>query len=407
MPICAAWRSRARSIRPGAGQLAEPAAHPASSHAGRPGESNEACAAPAILTALARRAYRRPVTAADVEPLLAFYREGAPRGVSTRASSARCSRLLISPEFLLRVEADPAGRAPEHAVSHQRCRAGVAAVVLPVEQHSRRGAARRWRSRQQLSDPAVLDRQVRRMIADPRVRRVRRATSPGSGCSCATSPPRFRCSRTFPDFDDTLRQAFRRETELFFESVVREDRSALDLLRADYTFLNERLARALRHAEREGQPLPPRDARRRTAARRPARPGQHSHGDVVSRSHVAGRARQVDSREPARHAAAAAAARCAAAQAAELCGEGALDARADRAASGNPACASCHAMMDPLGLALENFDARRQVARARRVRRRRSMLGRDAGRHEIRRRRPGCARHCSAPIASSRRSPRS
>ena len=64
----------------------------------------------------------------------------------------------------------------------------------------------------------------------------------------------------FPDFDDTLRQAFRRETELFFESIVREDRSALDLLRADYTFVNERLARALRHSERQGQPLPPRDA---------------------------------------------------------------------------------------------------------------------------------------------------
>ena len=64
----------------------------------------------------------------------------------------------------------------------------------------------------------------------------------------------------FPDFDDALRQSFRRETELFFDSIVREDRSVLDLLRADYTFVNERLARALRHSQRQGQPLPARHA---------------------------------------------------------------------------------------------------------------------------------------------------
>ena len=113
----------------------------------------------------------------------------------------------------------------------------------------------------------------------------------------------------FPDFDDTLRQAFRRETELFFESIVREDRSALDLLRADYTFLNERLAAHYGIPNVKGSrfrrvTLPP-DSR----ARRPARAGQHPDGDVISRSDVAGRARQVDPREPARHAAAAAAAR--------------------------------------------------------------------------------------------------
>ena len=67
--------------------------------------------------------------------------------------------------------------------------------------------------------------------------------------------------QSFPDFDDTLRQAFRRETELFFESIVREDRSALDLLRADYTFVNERLARHYGIPERQGQPLPPRQPR--------------------------------------------------------------------------------------------------------------------------------------------------
>ena len=72
-------------------------------------------------------------------------------------------------------------------------------------------------------------------------------------------------ARLFPDFDDNLRQAFRRETELFVESIVHEDRNVLDLLRADYTFLNERLAQALRHSQRLRQPLPARHARATTA----------------------------------------------------------------------------------------------------------------------------------------------
>ena len=140
----------------------------------------------------------------------------------------------------------------------------------------------------------------------------------------------------FPDFDDSLRQAFRRETELFFDSIVREDRSALDLLRADYTFLNERLARHYgipnvkgshfrRVALGEGQP-----------ARRPARAGQHSDGDVVSGPDVAGRARQVDSREPARHAAAAAAAQRRRPEADGRLRRRALDAAAHGAASREP-----------------------------------------------------------------------
>ena len=99
-----------------------------------------------------------------------------------------------------------------------------------------------WRSRARLSQPATLERQVKRMLADPQSEAL--VTNFASQWLylrnlAAASPD----ARQFPDFDDNLRQAFRRETELFFQSIVREDRSALDLLRADYTFVNERLAK--------------------------------------------------------------------------------------------------------------------------------------------------------------------
>ncbi len=94
-----------------------------------------------------------------------------------------------------------------------------------------------------LHEPAVLERQVRRMLADARSQRAGDQLRRRSGCTCATSTSITPDMRLFPDFDDNLRQAFRQETELFFDSILREDRSVLDLLRANYTFLNERLAK--------------------------------------------------------------------------------------------------------------------------------------------------------------------
>ena len=169
--------------------------------------------------------------------------------------------------------------------------------------------------------------------------------------------------RLFPDFDDNLRQAFRQETELFFESILREDRSVLDLLKADYTFLNERLAKHYGIPHVYGSRFRRVDARRRQPARRPAAPGQHPDGHLVRHAHVAGDPRQVGAREPARHAAAAAAARRAGAEGQHR--RGSLSVR-ERLAEhrSNAACASCHNLMDPVGFALENFDA---VGRWRRV----------------------------------------
>ena len=193
---------------------------------------------------LARRAYRRPVTAADVEPLLAFYREGRARADFDAGIERALSRLLVSPEFLFRVEARSAADAAPDApyrISDLELASRLSFFLwssIPddelldargAEAARRSGRARRsrcggcWPIR---AFDAFVE-QLRRAVAVPA--QPRRA-------SC-------RCSSVFPDFDDTLRQAFRRETELFFDSIVREDRSALDLLRADYTFLNERLAR--------------------------------------------------------------------------------------------------------------------------------------------------------------------
>ena len=110
--------------------------------------------------------------------------------------------------------------------------------------------------------------------------------------------------RLFPDFDDNLRQAFRQETELFFDSILREDRSVLDLLRADYTFLNERLAKHYGIPDVYGSRFRRVTLDDGSRARRPAAPGQHADGDLVRHADLAGAARQVGAREPARRAAA-------------------------------------------------------------------------------------------------------
>ena len=143
---------------------------------------------------------------------------------------------------------------------------------------------------------------------------ARDATSPRSGCTCAISTRSRPDMRLFPDFDDNLRQAFRRETELFVESVLREDRSVLDLLNANYTFVNERLAKHYGIPHVYGSRFRRVTLDRRQLARRTASPGQHPDGHVVRDPDVAGPARQMDARQPSWRAAAASAARRAGAE---------------------------------------------------------------------------------------------
>ncbi|HUK35159.1 MAG TPA: DUF1592 domain-containing protein, partial [Vicinamibacterales bacterium] len=194
-----------------------------------------------ILTGLARRAYRRPVGEGDVAPLLAFYREGRRTGTFETGVQLALRRLLASPSFVFRVEDDPATLAP-----------GAVSRVSDVELASRLSFFL-WSSMpddtlldlaeaNRLHAPAVLEAQVRRMLADPKADALVENFA-GQWLQIRNLQNIAPNTDEFPDFDNNLRDAFRRETELFFRSIVREDRDVLDLMTADYTFVNERLAK--------------------------------------------------------------------------------------------------------------------------------------------------------------------
>ena len=205
--------------------------------------ADEAACASKVLTNLARRAYRRAVTAADVEAPVKFYTQARQRGGNFDAGiRSGVARILASPAFLYRVERDPAG-----------LRAGAAHAISDVELASRLSFFL-WSSipdekllnmavAGQLRQPGVLDAQVRRMMDDDRadalVNNFAGQWLQLRNLESKVSPDLL----MFPDFDDNTRRAFRRETEMLFGYIMRENRSALELMSADYTFLNERLAK--------------------------------------------------------------------------------------------------------------------------------------------------------------------
>jgi hypothetical protein len=202
--------------------------------------NDEACATE-ILSSLARRAFRRPVTDEDVAPLVSLYRAGRAESTFEAGIEFALRGILIDPEFLFRIERDPEDVTPASAyrLTDLELASRLSFFLwssIPDDELLRLAEDGR------LSDPAILEQQVSRMLADTRsdavvdnffgqwllVRNMRTA---------APDPD------AFLDFDENLRDAMERETELFVESQVRDDQSVLDLLRADYTFLNERLAR--------------------------------------------------------------------------------------------------------------------------------------------------------------------
>ena len=204
-----------------------------------PGE--EDASAKRILTALMRRAYRRPVATADLQGPLTLYRQARVEGTFDEGIEMALSGVLVSPEFLFRVEPDPAGVPPKTAYR-----------VSDVELASRLSFFL-WSSipddalltvaiAGKLHEPAVLNREVRRMLADARSRALV-SNFASQWLHLRNLDSITPDMRLFPDFDDNLRQAFRQETELFVDSILREDRSVLDLLSANYTFVNERLAK--------------------------------------------------------------------------------------------------------------------------------------------------------------------
>ncbi len=204
-----------------------------------PGDE-EACARE-ILTVLTRRAYRRSVTDADLIRPMELFREGHRDGGFETGIEVALSYLLISPEFLFRVQREPTGlTAPTpYPLSDIELASRLSFFLwgsLPDDELLELAEAGR------LSDPAVLAAQAERMLEDRRSRALTENFA-GQWLYLRNLDSVTPDARLFPDFDDNLRQAFRKETELFFDRIVREDRSVLELLRADETFLNERLAK--------------------------------------------------------------------------------------------------------------------------------------------------------------------
>ena len=313
-----------------------------------------------ILTTLARRAYRRPLNASDVDGLLAFYRQGYAAGQTSPAGGFEAGihralrRLLAHPEFLLRIERDPAGaaRGGPYRVSDIELASRLSFFLWSsIPDDELLDAA----SRGVLGRPDELERQVRRMLADPRSSALVDNFA-AQWLYLRNLPEVNPDAWLFPDFDDNLRRSMRRETELFFGSIVREDRSVLELLDADYTFVDERLARHYGLPHVRGSRF-----RRVDLGPHSGRGGLLGHASILTVTSYATRTSPV------------------------LRGKWVLenilgtppppppanvpplgDARREQARSmrermaghrANPVCAGCHALMDPIGLSLENFDA--------------------------------------------------
>jgi mono/diheme cytochrome c family protein len=213
----------------------------ASKPTGLSGPAQEERAAKQALLALTRHAYRRPVTDADIQGPLALYRKARKEGDFDAGIELALAAVLVNPQFLFRVETDPPRLAPNtpYRISDLALASRLSFFLwssIPDDELLTVAAAGT------LHQPAVLEKQVRRMLADPRSRALV-TNFAAQWLHLRNLDGITPDMRLFPDFDDNLRQAFRQETELFVDSVLREDRSALDLLRADYTFVNERLAK--------------------------------------------------------------------------------------------------------------------------------------------------------------------
>jgi hypothetical protein len=194
-----------------------------------------------ILSTLLQRAFRRPVTAGDLEIFMGFFENGRERGTFEDGIELALRRVLASPQFLIRAEQEPEALAAGqvYRISDTELASRLSFFLwssIPDDELIALAAADR------LSEPAVLEQQVRRMLDDPRSESL--IKNFGQQWlylrNLATTAP---AQAVFPDWDDELRESFARETELLLERIIREDRSVLEILDADYTFVNERLAR--------------------------------------------------------------------------------------------------------------------------------------------------------------------
>jgi hypothetical protein len=202
--------------------------------------ADEQACATKILSNLARRAYRRPIGADDMTPLVALYETGAQNGGFESGVRLALQKVLVSPAFLFRAEVDPPGAAPGtiYSISDIELASRLSFFLwssIPDDQLLAVAESGR------LSDPSVLQAQVKRMMADPRSESLVRNFA-GQWLFLRNVARMSPDTTTFPYFSENLRHAMAKETELLIESQLREDRSVVDLLRTDYTFLNQRLA---------------------------------------------------------------------------------------------------------------------------------------------------------------------
>ena len=331
-------------------------AEPASSPAARQPSADDSACAKRILSGLARRAFRRPVNAEDVAPLMQFYTEGKKEGGFEDGIKRSLERLLVSPEFLFRIEFDPADVRADalYRVSDLELASRLSFFLwssIPDDELIDLGA------RGVLHTPRVLEQQMRRMIAD---RRSAALVENFAGQwlylrdLVAVKRPD---DRLFPNYDEGLRHAMAKETQLFVEAILREDRSVFDLLGANFTFLNDRLARHYGIPDVYGSQF-----RRVVLPDDSPRRGLLGQGSVLTITSYANRTSPVNRGKfiletllsmpppppppdvPSLQ---------------DTNPEGrvlSMRARMEQHRA-NPACAGCHAQMDPLGFALEQFDA--------------------------------------------------
>ncbi len=307
-----------------------------------------------ILSNLVRRAFRRAPEDNDIESLLSFYQQERNKtGRFEAGIEIALRRILADPEFVFRFEPPPANVAPNqpYRISDTELASRLSFFLwssIPDEELLNLAIQGK------LHEPAVLERETRRMLADDRAAALA-ANFAGQWLYLRNLKSSNPDGREFPDFDDNLRQAFERETELLFESIQREDRSVLDLLDADYTFVNERLAKHYGIANIYGPDF------RRVPVPSDARRGLLGQGSMLLVTSNANRTSPVQRGKwilenllasppplpppnvpPLK-------------ESSELARATSVRERMEQHRA-NPACAGCHKIMDPIGLALENFD---------------------------------------------------
>jgi len=320
----------------------------------RPTAANEErdCAA-RVLTDVGERAYRRPLAARDLDALMSFYEAGAADGGFEGGVRAALEAVLASPYFVFRFEQPAAGDGASPRIDDLALASRLSFFLWGAPPDAELVALA---DEGTLSAPATLRQQVNRMLADPRAEAL--------GTRFAAQWLRLQDlakvhpdALAFPDYDQQLADAMRRETEFFFENLVREDRSVLELITADYTFVNERVARHYGIAGVTG------DEFRRVIYPDAERRGLLGHGSILTMTSHADRTSPVlrgkwvmqvilGSPPPPPPP------NVPELEATEAVGDGRLLTVRERMEihRANPACASCHRMIDPIGLALENFD---------------------------------------------------